>query len=207
MKFFSLISGGVIKAAPGVKVIPKKEMEKILSGQQVLTQVKKDALAYRKQVAEECEKIKQTAAEEGFKQGLEKLNKHILKLHDQIEKAKEDVQDKMIPLALQAARKILGEELKLDRTKIVSIIKQALKPVTDHRQIKIFVSKEDLSILDEHKEEIKKILSQTKAFSIQERDDIEPGGCIIETEAGIINAQLENQWLALEAAFKAFEKS
>ena len=33
---------------------------------------------------------------------------------------------------------------------------------------------------------------------------MEPGGCLIETEAGIINAQLENQWRSLEAAFKAY---
>ena len=35
---------------------------------------------------------------------------------------------------------------------------------------------------------------------------IEPGGCIIETEAGIINAQLENQWRSLENAFESFMK-
>ena len=32
------------------------------------------------------------------------------------------------------------------------------------------------------------------------------GVCIIETEAGIINASLENQWRALESAFEAFMK-
>ncbi|MBI3211529.1 MAG: HrpE/YscL family type III secretion apparatus protein, partial [Simkania negevensis] len=41
-------------------------------------------------------------------------------------------------------------------------------------------------------------------FSLEDREDIAPGGCIIETEAGIINASLANQWQALEAAFAAF---
>ena len=53
---------------------------------------------------------------------------------------------------------------------------------------------------------IKKIFERLENLSIQERDDIEPGGCIIETEAGIINAQLENQWRSLEIAFDEFMK-
>ncbi|NGX36596.1 MAG: hypothetical protein K1000chlam1_01445, partial [Candidatus Anoxychlamydiales bacterium] len=52
----------------------------------------------------------------------------------------------------------------------------------------------------------KEILELTQIFSLEERNDIEPGGCIIETEKGIINAQLDNQFRAIEAAFKAFEQ-
>jgi type III secretion protein L len=37
-------------------------------------------------------------------------------------------------------------------------------------------------------------------LSLRDRSDIQPGGCIIETEGGIINAQLENQWRVLENA-------
>jgi type III secretion protein L len=58
--------------------------------------------------------------------------------------------------------------------------------------------------LEQEKQEIKKIFEHLQSLSIQERDDVEPGGCIIETEAGIINAQLENQWRALESAFASF---
>jgi type III secretion protein L len=61
-------------------------------------------------------------------------------------------------------------------------------------------------MIENSKSKIKKIFEHLESLSIQERSDIEPGGCMIETEAGIINAQLENQWRALEAAFESFMK-
>jgi type III secretion protein L len=102
----------------------------------------------------------------------------------------------------------LGEEIKLMPERIVDIVLQALKPVTEHRKIKIYANKEDLEILEKEKPKIKELLKEVESLSILERGDVEKGGCIIETEAGIINAQLENQWKALETAFKSFmEKS
>ncbi|MCB1083368.1 MAG: HrpE/YscL family type III secretion apparatus protein, partial [Simkania sp.] len=81
-----------------------------------------------------------------------------------------------------------------------------LKPVTQNHHIKIYVNKKDREILEEKKQDLRKSLDQVQTFSIEEREDVSPGGCIIETEAGIINASLENQWRALEAAFEAFMK-
>lgn len=75
-----------------------------------------------------------------------------------------------------------------------------------HHRVRIYVNKQDLDILETNKSKIKDVLEQVQSFSIEERPDIEPGGCIIETEAGIINAQLENQWRALESAFESFMK-
>ena len=68
------------------------------------------------------------------------------------------------------------------------------------------MNKADLAQIEAHKPKIKQIFEQIENLSIQERADIEPGGCIIETEAGIINAQLENQWRNLEIAFESFMK-
>jgi type III secretion protein L len=82
----------------------------------------------------------------------------------------------------------------------------ALKPVTQHRKVIIYVNKVDLEELEASKPKIKNLFEHLENLSIQERSDIEPGGCIIETEAGIINAQLENQWRSLEIAFESFMK-
>lgn len=206
MKFFSLIKKETVRKAPNVKVIPKEEFSTLVSAEEILSQVKHETEEYKKQVHQECEEIKKQAFEEGFEEGLKKFNEKVLKLNQQMIQLREEVQKKIIPLSLHAARKILGEELKLNPKRIVDIVSQALKPVTQHKRITIYVNKQDLKVLLEEKQELIKELEQVEAFSIKERSDIEPGGCIIETEAGIINAQLENQWRALEAAFASFLK-
>ena len=60
--------------------------------------------------------------------------------------------------------------------------------------------------LEAEKSKIREILDQIESLSIHDRADIATGGCIIETESGIINATVDNQWRALEAAFEKYVK-
>lgn len=205
MKYFSLISEEV-RQAPGQKVIPASEYASLKSAADLLKQTKHEIIETKKKLEEECETTRQIAYEEGYQDGLEKLNEKILKLDHELKLFQEEIQKKILPIAIQASRKILGEELKSHPDRIVDITMQALKPVIQHHRVKIYVNKNDLDVLEKNKDKIRKILEQVEAFSIEERADIEPGGCIIETEAGIINAQLENQWRALESAFESFMK-
>jgi len=203
-KKFTLLSHETVEIEPGEKIIPKAEFSKAISAQELLTKVKKQTEEYRNHVIEECERLKEASEKEGFQEGLKKLNEHVLTLSHLIKEIREEINQKILPLSLQAARKILGEELKLHPDRIVQIVSQALKPVAQHHRITIYLNKADLERVEAKKSKIRKILEQAEVFTLRERDDIEPGGCIIETEAGIINAQLENQWRAMENAFKSF---
>ena len=204
MKFFSLISGKEVRIAPGVKRIAANELSTMLDASEVLAKVEKEALEFKKETVAEAEKTKQLAFAEGFQQGLESLNHHLFALDKELKELREEIQKRILPLSLSAARKIIGEELKLHPDRIVDIVLNSLKPVTQHKKINIYVNKADLAILEERKSELKKVFEHLQSLSLQERDDIEPGGCMIETEAGVINAQLENQWRALEAAFESY---
>lgn len=198
MSFLDLINKEV-RLAPGKKILPKKEFTTLMKAADVVKLAKKE-------MAEEADRVREEAEKEGFQKGLEKWNQQLAHINAELRELREETQKKILPLALKAARKILGEELKLHPDRIVDIVLTSLKPVTQHKKIVIYVNKDDLAIIEKSKSKIRKIFEHLESLSIQERDDIEVGGCMIETEAGIINAQLENQWLALEAAFKSFDK-
>jgi type III secretion protein L len=203
MKFFSF-SKEEIHPEPEEKIIPAEDFSILVEATQILQKAKDESEIIKEKTIKECELLKEDAKKEGFNEGLQKLNEHILNLDTIIKTLNEDYQKQILPIALKAAKKILAAELKTNPEAIVNIIKGALKPVTQNLKIKIYVNKQDLDILEKHKPQIKEILDQVQVFSLEERNDIEPGGCIIETEKGIINAQLENQFRAIEAAFKAF---
>lgn len=112
----------------------------------------------------------------------------------------------ILPLALKAAKKIVTKELETRPETIVDIVLHTLTPVLQSHKITIWVNKADKEILEKEKSRIREKLEQIESLSIHERDDISPGGCIIETEAGIINASIENQWRAIEAAFDKYLK-
>ena len=204
MKFYSLISEDEIHIAPGEKIVPAKDFSKLVKASEILKQVKQEAHDFKQACVKETELIKQQSSKEGFEEGLNTFNKALMHLDKELKSLRDEFNKKILPIALQAAKKILGEELKLHPDRIVDIVIQALKPVIQHHQIKIYANKADIDLLEKSKSKIKNILQEVESFVIEERDDVEPGGCIIETESGIINAQLENQWRSLEAAFKAY---
>ncbi|MEM7174833.1 MAG: FliH/SctL family protein [Chlamydiota bacterium] len=208
-KYFSLIYSGDIQQseAHNSKVIAAADFSELLSATEVLQQTHQDIATYLEENKKECAQLLEKAKEAGFNQGLTEFNKQILHYEQKIKEIEHSLQSQVLPIALKAAKRIVGGELKSHPEAIVDIVRKTLKPVTQNHHIKIYVNKADKGFLEEEKGKLKESLEQVKTFAIEERDDIEAGGCIIETEAGIINASLENQWRALESAFEAFMKS
>lgn len=205
-KFFSLIHGETVNIAPNTKVISSDAFSSIIDAQEVLKKVHEDAEKYKIEVAAECEKLKEQAQKEGFEQGYEEWVAKISDLEQEIIKVRKDTEAVTLPIAIKAAKKVIGRELETSRETIIDIISNSLKAVAAHKKIKIYVNKKEFEIVEKHREQLKKIFENLEALSIIPQEDINPGGCIIETEGGIINAQLENQWMILENAFQRLIK-
>lgn len=205
-KFFSLISNGTLKLAPKAKVIPQAEIEAMLEGHEVLEKIKKDAEDYRLQVAKECEALKEQAQKEGFQEGFKQWAAQTALLEHEIIKVRGELEKFLVPVALKAAKKIVGREMELSDDAIVDIVSNTLKSVAQHKKISIYVNKKDLDSLERNRGRLKEIFETLEVLSLRERNDISPGGCIVETEGGIINAQLENQWRILESALEKLVK-
>lgn len=206
MKFFSYIKEGDIHLDSESKVIPREEFSILLESSEVLERAKQDALQYKQEVEKECEELRNKAKEEGFAEGLAQFNDHLIAFDNSLKQIRHEMQRQVLPVALKAAKKIVSKELELFPETIVDIVLQALAPAKQNHKLTIYVNKEDKEALESNKGRIKEVLEQLQSLSIQERADVTAGGCIIETESGIINASIENQWRALEAAFARYIK-
>ncbi len=205
-KLFSYLFSGDLHLSSAEKIIPASEFSRLLEAQEVLVKALENAEEKRKLVEEECANLRAKAKEEGYQEGLIQFNKHLLDLEEHGRKVYRDTQNSILRLSLQAAKKIVNKEIELHPETIVDIVLQALAPIKQNHRITILVNKADKEILEEHKPQIKEIFEQLQFLGIQERADIAPGGCVIETESGIINANVENQWKALERAFQNYAK-
>lgn len=206
MKFFSYIFEGEIHISENQKIIPAGEFSSLMDSSEVLEKAKKEAEKYRLQVQEECEILKEEARQQGFQEGLEKFNEQLMSFEKELRRIRHETQKMVLPLALKAAKKIVNKELEMHPETIVDVVLQALAPAKQNHRITIYVNKQDKEALEQNKNRIKDILEQLQSLAIQERQDVNPGGCIIETESGIINASIENQWKALEMAFNRYMK-
>lgn len=206
-KFFTLIYGDQIHAAPKSKIIPAESFSKLVKASEVLHHVRRDAEKYREHVIKECEQLKEHAQKEGYEEGLRQWAEQLLNLEDETKKVHQELQQLVIPVALKAARKMIGRELELSETAIIDIVSSTLRTVAQHKRVTIFVNKKDIEVLEKNRQKLKEIFENLESFSIRPRDDVAIGGCIIETEIGIINAQLEHRWHILERAFEALMKN
>lgn len=206
-KLFTLIFGDRIHAAPKAKIIPAEELSTLQDASQILEHVKDDAEKYRLQVAKECEELKENAFKEGYEEGYKQWTELLANFEKQLEALHKEMHQVIIPVALKAAKKIVGKEIELSEDAIVDIVASNLKAVTQHKKITIYVNKKELDALEKHKQKLRDLFENLESLSIRPRDDVAPGGCIIETEVGIINAQMEHRWKVLEKAFEALMKS
>lgn len=205
-KLFSLIYSGQIHAESGTRVIPKDEYSILLDAKQVLNKAKEDTKLYLENTKKECEELKKQAKKEGFHEGLIQFNKHLVWLEQKMKAVEHETGQKVLSIALQAAKKIVGKQLSIQPNTIVEIVKNTIRPVVESKEVVIFVSAKDHAAVNKCKEDLKAMFGSIKTFAVEEREDLQPGGCIIQTETGIINASLENQWRAIEAAFEEFMK-
>ena len=207
MKWFSLLYQGDLHPSSDEKVIPAKDYSKLIEATQVLEKAKEDAEKYLENTKEKCKLLCKKAKEKGFAEGLEKFNEQILFMDEQLKSIRLNLQQMVLPIALKASKRIVGKELDTFPESIFEIVMQAIAPISESRNVTIYVNKEDKEHLDKNKPRIKEILQQVDILTIQEKSDITPGGCIIKTEEGMVNATIENQWRALERAFEKYKES
>jgi len=204
MNLFTLIEKDEIHLAPDTKVIAAEDFARLIDATQMIEKTKEQETIYRMAVAKECETLKELAQNAGFDEGLKRWNEQIELMETEIKKVRQDIEDAIVPLALTAVKKIIGKELETKPEIFVDVVSTALKTVLHHRRVSIYVNQLDLEYVEMQKPRLKSLFERLESLSISARADVQQGGCIIETEAGIINAQLENQLLALEAAFRNF---
>lgn len=203
-KFFSLISGKEVRFAPGAKKIPQEDFSELIEGKELVDRIREEAKEYRLKVAKECESLKENAFQEGFTEGFQQWAGHLAELEAEISAVHEELKKIVVPAALKGAQKIVGREISLAPDTVVDIISQSLKAVAQHKKINLYVSPDDYRVIDKQREHLKTLFEELESFSIIPRDDIHQGGCIVETEGGIINAELPNLWAILEKAFQKF---
>lgn len=206
MTLFTLIDGQTVHIEPNKKILSQGECTKLLELEELTQEVKRQESALRLRVAKECETLKEKAEEAGFDKGLERWSEQIGFLEKELRKVRGEMEKSIVPLAMTAAKKILGREVQLDSSVVIDIVRSALRGVAHHKRITIFVHKNDLERIEASKEELKKLFEYLEHFAIAARDDVTEHGCIIETEAGIIDARLERQWAALERALDMVAK-
>lgn len=108
-------------------------------------------------------------------------------------------EESLAQLSMEIARRIVGKELELGEDAILSITREALREVTHSATARIRVNPMHSGVLEGHRELILSLAPSLKHVEIV-GDDAISGGCVIETEGGLVDASTESKIRGLRQA-------
>ncbi|MDR1588127.1 MAG: flagellar assembly protein FliH, partial [Treponema sp.] len=110
-----------------------------------------------------------------------------------------DTEQQVVDLALLISRKVIKTISESQKTVVLQNIAQALKKVKARGAILIRVNIADLKLATEHSKTFIQMMEGAKNVQIVEDSSVDPGGCIIETDFGEVDARISSQLAELEA--------
>ena len=159
---------------------------------------------------EEADTIKATAAKEGYKAGIEKAEMDIMALRSKIAdfvSAKKEVFEYIAPdileISVEIAQKIIKREITQNPELILDSILDVMKHISKEESkitIKLNPSQADL-VRSEIPEYISSLGVEAKITVIGD-DSISEGGCILNTNNGIVDASIDTQIDIIKEALK-----
>jgi len=192
---------GSVARRPGI--IKSETVDAKGEAQRILERAQVEAAELKHQAELEAEKLKAIAYDAGMEEGRNnaaaELSEVVSKASLRLQQIEAQVEPQLRELALTIARKILGRELEFHPEAIVDIVKQALsEKARQRREIFLRVNPDDMTYIRERKPELLEVLSRAKEIGLREDPDVAIHGVVIETDAGIIDAQLETQLAVFE---------
>lgn len=159
---------------------------------------------------EEADTIKETAAKEGYRAGIEQAESDILALRSKIAdfiSSKQEVFEFIAPdileISVDIARKIIKKEVEQDPQVILNSIVDVMRTLSKEEP-RITVKLNPLQV-DLVKTELPEYISSMgidAKITVIGDDSIEEGGCILNTNNGIVDASINTQLEIIKAALK-----
>ncbi len=163
------------------------------------------------------EKSREQGYEEGFEKGMnEGREQGYLEMTSLIDEAKHlkqsayearnqlslKLEQDVIQLVIQTARRILQSELQEDQELLFQLIDEGLKKCNYTENLVIHVSEMDYDMVYAYQNRIYLMTDGIYDIEVKSDPSMSPGSVVIETASGQVDAGIETQLKQIEAAFK-----
>lgn len=183
------------------------------SGEEAISYAKAEAESIIRKAMEEASAIKEQAKSDGLEEAKrmaeetasDKVKEAIATLNEAVVERKKIIKDaegEILRLALKTAEQIVRSEVTMHRDVTLNIVSDAISRVNDREQVIVRVNREDIETIKKYKDRIGSVVDGIKSLSIIEDATVEPGGCIIETNLGYVDARISTKLAAIEEAFR-----
>ncbi len=181
----------------------------------IISEAEMQARELMKNTKNECEELKEKACEEGFQNGyqeslkkgetqVEEFKAQTLELITEISTLKQnflaDHFDDILDLIFHISRKMINAAIEFKPELISAIVKKILEETNDEETLTIKVNPVHVPFLDIYGDNFPDV--KRNKITVEPDPAIKPGDCIVVTDKGFIDAQIDEQLLYLKQLLK-----
>ena len=123
--------------------------------------------------------------------------------HDK-ERLLEELQPHLVRLAITIARRIVAAEIRQDRRVIERTVKAALEDLACHGELHVRVHPDDQPVVQDILQTDETLLGRLSNLRVIGDSSIERGGCIVESDYEIIDADIPTQLAQIHRSLPAY---
>lgn len=197
----------VLRKTTGVDEIEKISEEQKIEQKALekLSEIQEKAykIAYELGLKEGSDKAEHSMAEK-IEQQLKTFDELLLKIHNLKEEIAYQNEAHIVRLAFEIAKKIALDHIQEHPEAVVNVIKKAIEAAQSEEEATVFVANEQLEYNEKLKQQKGRDFEFLKKIKLQSSDQVSVGGCIIESNFGVIDARvserIEKIWNELKQA-------
>ena len=189
------------------RLVKASEVGQVASAEEILDAARKEADAIRAAAKEEFDRRHAEGYEKGLRDGKTEIMMQKLDLLESSVKFMEGMEDKMAGIVIKALRKCVDQIG--DEELVVQITRKAMRAVVrNQQQITVKVSPAMVPVVRARLAEIQAEFPSVNFIDVGEDPKLTDRACVVETEAGVVDASIETQLDAIEKSIrKNFAKS
>lgn len=190
-----------LQLVPGQRLLRSQDYQSYLSAQALVDAARVQAA----EIVQEARTVYEEQKELGWHAGMEQARREqAVLIHQtqlQCQGYYRTVEQQMSEVVLQSVRKILLDYDQVALT--LKVVREALSLVSNQKQVTVRVAPEQVQAVRDQIAKVHKDFPEIGYLEISADARLDQGGCILETEVGIIDASLDGQLEALSRAISA----
>lgn len=192
----------------GRKLISSPTNRKVLKNQivfareeaaRILEEAEEFAAEIRLEAQKEAENLRAGAYRDGVEKAVTEFEKNLLEVREIRDRVWRETEQDLLRLSIRLTEKILGREIKSDKKAVADIVAAALQNARQQEKLTVRVNPSDLPVVEKEVEHLTRT-GRVRFMDFVADPRVSEGGCLIESEVGTIDAQLETQLRVLERA-------
>ncbi|MBN6185831.1 flagellar assembly protein FliH [Aneurinibacillus sp. BA2021] len=190
--------------------------------EQVVADAEQEINAWWAQKRQEDEEVRMMVQQQGYEQGMEQgreegrrlvyeeyataLQQSAAILNEAPEVKRQMIKEAepfVLDLAIEIAKKVIGDQLSLDKENVIDMIRKALARTQEYKAITVAVSPDVYPYVQENRAKLLEVLDSQVEMTVVPDESVADGGSVIRTTMGSVDARVDTQLEEIKKALQA----